>query len=190
MLSSKLFCFALATLAFGHIYLVASEETISVCPTDFVQVAGKCLHLYKSPKNFYYSDRYCHTRNAGLLSIRNKKEFDAINEWLPTVAPNSPEFWTSGNKLGGIEDFYWQSIGIKAFYLPWNVGQPIATAGDCLTLLANVTTTAEGTIMGEHRLSVTSCISYAPLICQAPPQIFKTQLCLNTTAFFEAKVPA
>ncbi|XP_043642646.1 C-type lectin 37Da-like [Drosophila teissieri] len=190
MLSSKLVCFALASLVFGHIYLAASEETIAVCPTDFVQVAGKCLLLDNKWKNFYESDRHCQSLNAGLLSIGNQVELNAINEWLPTVAPYSPELWTSGNKLGGTADYYWQSTGQKALYLPWKVGQPIATAGDCLTLLANVTMTAEGTTMSEHLLAVKTCISWAPHICQAPLQIFKTQLCLNTTAFFEAKVPA
>ncbi|XP_043642648.1 C-type lectin 37Da-like [Drosophila teissieri] len=189
MLSSKLFCFALVSLVFGHIYLAASEETIAVCPPDFVQVAGKCLFVDIFNKRFYDADRHCQSLNAGLLSIKNKREFDAINEWLSTVTPQSKEFWTSGNKLGGTENYYWQSTGMKAIYIPWNVGQPIATAGDCLAL-ANVTTTAEATTTGVYRLSVKPCTSWAPLICQAPLQIFKTQLCLNTTAFFEAKVPA
>nr|NP_001261072.4 uncharacterized protein Dmel_CG14499 [Drosophila melanogaster]AGB93604.4 uncharacterized protein Dmel_CG14499 [Drosophila melanogaster] len=190
MLSTKLVCFALASLALGQLYLVASEETVAVCPTNFTQVAGKCLLFDNSWKNFYESDRHCQSLNAGLLSFSNKMEFTAINEWLTTVVPQSPELWTSGNKLGGSEDYYWQSTGKKAFYLPWQAGQPTPITGDCLTLLANVTMTAEGTTMSEHRLSVRGCTKWAPHVCQAPLQIFKTQLCLNTTAFFEAKVPA
>ncbi|EDV55038.1 C-type lectin 37Da [Drosophila erecta] len=189
MLSSKLVCFALASLAFGQLNIVASEETIAVCPTNFVQVAGKCLLLDGKWKNFYESDRHCQSLNAGLLSIDNPTELNAINKWLPIVAPHTPELWTSGNKLGGTADYYWQSIGQKAAYLPWRVGQPTPTTGDCLTLLANVTMTAEETIMSEHRLAVKACTQWAPHICQAPVQIFKTQLCLNTNAFFEAKVP-
>ncbi|EDX07634.1 C-type lectin 37Da [Drosophila simulans] len=189
MSSTKLVCIALVSLVFGQVYLVASEDTIAVCPTNFTQVADKCLLVDGSWKNFYESDRHCRSLNAGLLSISNPTEFNVINEWLPIIAPYQPEFWTSGNKLGGTSDYYWQSTGEKALYLPWSAGQPTATAGDCLTLMANVTMTPEEAILSVHRLTVKPCTQWAPHICQAPLQIFKTQLCLNTTAFFEAKIP-
>jgi len=187
----KLVCFALVALAYGQLYQVAGEETILVCPTNFTQVADKCLLVDTKWRNFYESDRYCRSLNAGLLSIKNSIELNAINEWLPVIAPYQPEFWTAGNKLGETRgDYYWQSTGEQALYLPWQAGQPTAASGDCLTLLANVTMTTEEVFLSAHRLAVKNCTQWAPLICQVPLQYFKTQLCLNTSAFFEAKIPA
>ncbi|XP_017014971.2 C-type lectin 37Da-like [Drosophila takahashii] len=190
MLWPKLVCFALVALAFGQLYQVASEESIAVCPTNFTQLADKCYLLDDSWKNFYESDRHCRSLNAGLLSIKNAIELKALNDWLPVVAPYQPEYWTSGNKLGQTgNDYYWQSTGEQALFLPWATGQPTPASGDCLSFLASVSMTPEGTTLSAHRLSVRNCTKWAAHICEAPLQYFKTQLCLNTTAFFEAKVP-
>uniref|UniRef100_A0A6P4DW88 Uncharacterized protein LOC108037788 n=1 Tax=Drosophila rhopaloa TaxID=1041015 RepID=A0A6P4DW88_DRORH len=111
-------------------------------------------------------------------------------QWLPVVAQYQLEFWTAGNKLGQVrDDYYWQSTGEQAFYLPWNTCQPTPASGDCLTLLANYNLTSEAFVMDPHRLTVKNCTQWAPHICQTPLQVFKTQLCLNTSAFFEAKIP-
>ncbi|XP_017077565.1 uncharacterized protein LOC108112254 [Drosophila eugracilis] len=191
MLWPKFVCFALVGLAFGQLYQVASEETISICPENFTQVADKCLLVDNKWKNFYESDRHCRSLNAELLSIKNVIELNAINEWLPSIAPYQPEFWTGGNKLGVTRsyEYYWQSTGELATYLPWKEGQPTPASGDCLKLLANVTMTPEEAILSEHRLTVANCTQWAGHICQTPLQVFKTQLCLNTSAFFEARIP-
>ncbi|XP_017014972.2 C-type lectin 37Da-like [Drosophila takahashii] len=190
MLWPKLVCFALVALAFGQLYQVASEESIAVCPTNFTQVADKCYLLDDRYMNFYESDRHCRSVNAGLLSIKNPIELKALNDWLPVVAPYQTEYWTSGNKLGQTRnDYFWQSTGEQALYLPWNDDQPTPASGDCLNFLAWVHLDPEGAYMGDHRLSVKNCSQWAIPICEAPLQYFKTQLCLNTTAFFEAKVP-
>ncbi|XP_017044807.1 ladderlectin-like [Drosophila ficusphila] len=190
MLWPKLVCFALVCLAFGQLDQVASQDTISVCPTNFTPVGEKCLLVDTKWKNFYESDRHCRSLNAGLLSIENSTVLTVINDWLPIIAPYQPEFWTAGNKLGeSRNNYFWESTGVEATYLPWNVGQPTPASGDCLTLEANVTMTPEEAFLSAHRLSVKNCTQWAPHICQAPLQFFRTQLCLNTSAFFEAKIP-
>ncbi|XP_017087020.2 C-type mannose receptor 2-like [Drosophila bipectinata] len=184
---SKLVCFALVILAFCQPYQGASEETFSSCPINFTRVADKCLLADSSWKNWYESDRHCRSINAGLLSIKNQTELKAINEWLPVSAPYQMEFWTAGNKLGQVSaliDYFWQSTGDRALYLPWAVGQPTPASGDCLTLLANYSMSTE-----DHRLMVRNCTQWAPHICQTDLVQFKTQLCLNPYAFHEVQVP-
>ncbi|XP_017044806.1 ladderlectin-like [Drosophila ficusphila] len=190
MLWPKLVCFALVGLAFGQLDQVASEEIISSCPTNFTQVGEKCLLVDTKWKTFYESDRHCRSLNAGLLSIENPTVLNAINDWLPIDFPLQTEFWTAGNKLGETRgNYFWQSTGVEATYLPWKEGQPTPASGDCLSLLATVNMTAEGTTLSAHRLSVKNCTQWAGHICQAPLQVFKTQLCLNPGSFFEAKIP-
>ncbi|XP_052839700.1 C-type mannose receptor 2-like [Drosophila gunungcola] len=189
MLWPKLVCFAFVSLAFGQLEHVAADKTIAACPTNFTRVADKCLLIDDSWKNFYESDRHCRSINAGLLSLKNQTELNAINNWLAEVAPNQPEFWTSGNKLGEARnDYFWQSTGEQAVYLPWNTGQPTPASGDCLALLAHVSMSTGQVVMDPHRLTVKNCTQWAAHICQAPLQLFQTQLCLNTSAFFEAKI--
>ncbi|XP_020818208.1 perlucin-like protein [Drosophila serrata] len=192
MLWPKIVCFALLGLAFGQLHQVVSTETVSVCPTNFSRVADKCLLADNSWKNWYESDRHCRSLNAGLLSIKNQTELKAIQEWLPVAEPYQLEFWTAGNKLGEVKtliDYYWQSTGEQARYLPWNQGQPTPASGDCLTLYANYSMETGEFVMEKHLLTVKNCTQWAPHICQAPLQQFTTQLCLNPSAVYEAKVP-
>ncbi|KAH8272840.1 hypothetical protein KR018_003304 [Drosophila ironensis] len=193
MISSKLLCFALATLAFSQLYQAASEETFSACPANFTLVADKCLLLDDSWKNWFQSDRHCRTLNAGLLSIKNQAEMKAINEWLPQVAPYVLEIWTAGNKLGEtstLVDYFWQSTGVQALYLPWATGEPTHTKGDCLLLYASVDMSSGSVVIGQHRLAVKNCTQWGAHICQTDPIQYKTQLCLNPEAIQEVKVPA
>nr|XP_017024988.1 perlucin-like protein [Drosophila kikkawai] len=188
----KIVCFALLSLALGQLYQAASTETVSVCPTNFTRVADKCLLADNSWKNWYDSDRHCRSLNAGLLSIKNQTELKAIQEWLPVVWPYGTEFWTAGNKFGETKtliDYYWQSTGEQALYLPWNQGQPTPASGDCLVLYASVSMSTGQMVMDKHLLTVKNCTQWAGHICQAPLQQFTTQLCLNPSAVYEAKVP-
>ncbi|EDV36148.1 uncharacterized protein Dana_GF12101 [Drosophila ananassae] len=192
MLWPKLVCFSLVSLALCQVYQVASQETSTACPVNFTRVADKCLLADSSWKNWYESDRHCRSINAGLLSIKDQTELKAINDWLPVAAPYQLEFWTAGNKLGQVStivDYFWQSTGDMARYLPWAQGQPTPANGDCLTLLANYSTATGELVVEDHRLAVKNCTQWAPHICQIEPVQYKTQLCLNPDAFHEVQVP-
>ncbi|XP_032307130.1 lithostathine-2-like [Drosophila ananassae] len=194
MLWPKLVCFVVVSFALCQPYqaLPIYQETLSACPVNFTRLADKCLLVDTSWLNWYEADRHCHSINAGLLSIENETDLKAINDWLPVVAPNLLEFWTSGNKLNHPSkklDYFWQSTGDKALYLPWADGEPTSDRGDCLALYANYIVSLGELVMEDHRLNVKDCTQWAPHICQTEPVQFQTHLCLNPDAFHEVQVP-
>ncbi|XP_017146612.1 lithostathine-2 [Drosophila miranda] len=191
MLWPKIVSFALVSLCLARVHQAANQDSSARCPTGFSRVADKCLLVGASWKNWFEGDRYCRTLNASLLSIRNQTEFNLINSYLPEFAAYELELWTSGNSLGDPQaNYFWQSTGKEATYLPWATGEPKRASGDCLSLTANFTMEAGGeVVLGEHRLTVRNCTLWGTVICETQLTQYRTELCLNPNAFYEAQIP-
>ncbi|XP_068146290.1 C-type lectin 37Db-like [Drosophila tropicalis] len=189
MLWSRVVCFALVSLALAHLQTALQEEAFSACPANFTQVGEKCLMVDSMWKTWYEADRNCRSLNAGLVSVENSVQLKLIQDWLPIAAQYTLEFWTSGNSLGSPGKYFWQNTGSSALYLPWATDQPQTNAGDCLTLYANYSMATGEFVMDVHRLRVNNCTLWAKSICETQPKAYKTLVCLNSSAFYEAQIP-
>ncbi|XP_022218373.2 C-type lectin BfL-1-like [Drosophila obscura] len=190
MLWPKIVSFALVSLCLARVHLAANQESTTSCPTSFSRVGDKCLLVEGSWKNWFEGDRYCRTLNASMLSIRNLTEFNLINSFLPEFASSELELWTSGNSLGNAQtNYFWQSTGKEATYLPWATGQPKKASGDCLSLTANFSMETGEVVLEPHRLTVRNCTLWGAVICETKLTHYKTELCLNPNAFYEAQIP-
>ncbi|XP_030081025.1 uncharacterized protein LOC115483390 [Drosophila hydei] len=83
------------------------------------------------------------------------------------MAPYTMEFWTSGNNYGNATQFYWQSTGLLANYLPWADGSPNLNDGNCLTLYA---ATYANWGVANYRLVVRDYDYSCAHICEQQPQ--------------------
>ncbi|XP_034650796.1 lithostathine-2-like [Drosophila subobscura] len=190
MLWPTIVSFALVSLCLARVYQATNQESFTSCPSSFSQVGDKCLLVGGGWKNWFEGDRYCRTLNAGMLSIRNQTEFSLLNSFLPEFAAYELELWTSGNSLGDAQtNYFWQSTGKEATYLPWATGEPKKPNGECLSLTANFSMETGEVVLGEHRLTVRNCTLWGTVICETQVTQFKTELCLNPNAFHEAQIP-
>ncbi|KRG05101.1 uncharacterized protein Dmoj_GI26260 [Drosophila mojavensis] len=65
------------------------------------------------------------------------EDLQQLNDWLNIVAPLTLSFWNSGNSLGQEGDYFRQSTGKQADYLPWAKVQYVLETGNCIMLFAN-----------------------------------------------------
>ncbi|XP_064542955.1 C-type lectin 37Db-like [Drosophila montana] len=184
MLWHQLIACTILALALTQLHCASSQTAASKCSKNFTQVGDQCLLAVNSWFSWYEADRYCHTKGAGLLSLKNDTQLQLINKWLNTSLANQLELWTSGNSLGQKGVYFWQNTGEQSRYLPWATGQPRTTDGDCLML----TGTYSGLSIGNYRLSIRNCSTWAVSVCEQQAQNLTTRICLKPEAFQEAQV--
>lgn len=194
MLWHKLIGFAVLCLALTQLHLVSSDVAAAAassnystagCAKNFSRVGDKCLLAVNSWYNWYEADRHCRQLGGGLLSLQNQTQLQQINTWLNATASFTAEFWTSGNMLGQKADYYWQSTGERASYLPWSTGQPQIYAGDCLVLYANNYTNWG---VNNFRLTVKTCTNWSAHICEQKPQNYTSRICLTPGTYETAQI--
>lgn len=178
MLWHKLIGFAVLCLALTQLQSVSSDAASSSegCTKNFTRVGDKCLLVVNHWNTWYEADRSCRQLGGGLLSLQNQTQLTQINQWLNATASFTAEFWTSGNMLGQKGDYYWQSTGEAARYLPWSSGQPQVYAGDCLVLYANNYTNWG---VSDFRLTVKPCTSWVAQVCEQKPANYTSRICLQ-----------
>lgn len=187
MLWHKLIAFAVLCLTLTQLQSAASSNSTSTagCAKNFSRVGDKCLLAVNSWYNWFEADRHCRQLGGGLLSLQNQTQLQQINTWLNTTASFTAEFWTSGNTLGQKGDYYWQSTGERANYLPWSTGQPQIYAGDCLVLYANNYTNWGVT---DFRLTVKTCTNWSAHVCEQKPQNYTERICLKPGSYESAQI--
>lgn len=179
LLCYKLIGFAILSLALTQLEFIQADD--SGCMNNFSPVGDKCLMLLNTYNTWYVADRHCRSLGAELLSFQNETQLQQIDKWMEIGAPQINEFWTSGNCLGDKGNFYWQSTGEWAKYLPWSTSRPQINIGDCL-----IVNLSKSTIVGYPAVSIMSCINHNTFICEQEPQKYNTRICLKSGSYENA----
>ncbi|ALC42281.1 CG14500 [Drosophila busckii] len=175
-------------LCLGLSLAQSNNDNSTSCAQHFSLVGDKCVLIIDRWNSWYEADRACRALGAGLLSLQNQQQKQQLEKWLNATAPYTTEFWTSGNCLGKQGEYWWQSTGQQARYLPWASKEPLKNAGDCISLFSN--TTLQGQKVDELRLKMKDCTTWAACICEQTPQKFDTRICLKPAAFESISVPS
>jgi len=161
-LISNMLCHKVIGLAI--LSLVLSDVSASSgCKDNFTAVAGKCLFASRQYLNWYDAERYCRTLGAGLLSLQNASQLNPIENYVNDELMFIRDVWTSGNSLGHNGEYFWQSTGEQADYLPWSMDQPRTNDGDCLIFNDNHFNSWNEY---KYRLNVGDCNAIKAFVCE------------------------
>ncbi|XP_060655626.1 C-type lectin 37Db-like [Drosophila nasuta] len=179
MLWHKLIAFAVLSLVLCQLHQVNGND--SGCQANFTRVGDTCLKNVSNWYSWYEADRHCRSLGAELVSLQNQEQLQEINKWLNTTGLFMLNFWTSGNRLGRIGNYYWQGTGQEASYLPWGTGQPQST-GNCLLLSSKTWGVA------DYHMEVYNCESWSSAVCEQRPQQYTSRLCLKQDSYESVQV--